>query len=81
MLDQIPVDQSVPVPKVDSQAKKTYTPTKAPLNIVGRADRSNNQTNGKTSSKRSKVSAPLAIQPAFKDSEASQNAMSQFLVK
>lgn len=81
MLDQIPIDQSIPVPKVDSQPKKTFTPTKAPLNIVGRAERSHNQVNGKNGIKPSKVSAPLTIQPPFKDSEASQNAMSQFLVK
>lgn len=81
MLDQIPIDQSIPVPKVDPHPKKTLAPTKAPLNIVGRAERSNNQVNGKNGSKPNKVSAPLTVQPAFKDSEASQNAMSQFLVK
>lgn len=81
MLDQIPIDQSIPIPKVDSQPKKTFTPTKETLKIVGRAERSGNTTNGKSVTKPSQVSAPLTIQPAFKDSEASQNAMSQFLVK
>lgn len=81
MLDQKPIDQSIPIPKVDSLAPKSFTPNKPPLSIAGRADRKNVQTNGTAQGKPSKVSAPLTIQPAFKDSDASQNAMSQFLVK
>lgn len=82
MLDQVPINQSIPVPKVDSHAKKSTLPSKPPFNIVGRAaERSNNKNSGKNGAGPSKVSAPLTIQPAFKDSEASQNAMSQFLIK
>ncbi|KAK9899643.1 NTF2-like protein [Cystobasidium minutum MCA 4210] len=81
MLDLKPIDQSIPIPKVDSQAPKSFIPNKPPLSIAGRADRKNAQTNGSAQGKPSKVSAPLTVQPAFKDSDASQNAMSQFLVK
>lgn len=82
MLDLKPIDQSIPVPKVTPHANKTFIPNKPALSIAGRADRSNNaQPNGRSHPKPSKVSPPVAIQPAFKDSEASQNAMSQFLVK
>ena len=81
MLDLKPVDQSIPIPKVDSQAAKSFIPNKPPLSIAGRADRKNAQTNGSTQAKHNKVSAPVTVQPAFKDSDASQNAMSQFLVK
>lgn len=81
MLDFTPIDQKIPVPKVDANPPKVLAHFKAPLSIVGRADRQKTQTNTQGPAKVHTLDAPLTIQPAFHDSDASQNAMSQFLVK
>ncbi|KAL7009345.1 nuclear mRNA export, poly(A)+RNA binding protein [Cystobasidiomycetes sp. EMM_F5] len=79
MLDQVAIDQAVPVPVVTAHSSI--------VNIAGLAKRRSDDQRSAPSdakrkpAKRSKVSLPLTLKPAFSDTEASSTAMSTFLAK
>ena len=77
MLDQVPIDQTIP-------ASTAPIPAKA-ISIAGSSKRArDDEVRSGTSQgakKRSRVTLPLSMRPGFIDSETSSNAMSQFLIK
>lgn len=79
MLDQIAVDQTIPIP--NAKPPTAATTKGAGIEIAGKAKRTLDQTKQSTSNQRTKVQMPLSMQGPFADSDTSRNAMSQFLVK
>jgi hypothetical protein len=84
MLDQQPIDVTIPLPSVASTSAAAHNGS---VSIAGRAKRQlDNQEAGPSKiparpGQRTKAVIPLSMQPAFADSDASRNAMSQFLAK
>jgi len=77
MLDQVVVDQTIPIPA----PKATASTSKGPgIEIAGKAKRTLEQSR-QGSGHRTKAQLPLTMQGPFADSDTSRNAMSQFLVK
>ena len=86
MLDQQPIDVTIPVPQVASTSAASHN---GAVSIAGRAKRQLDTPNGAGPSKiparpggqRTKAALPLSMRPAFADGDASRNAMGQFLAK
>ncbi|CAD6571634.1 MAG: nuclear mRNA export, poly(A)+RNA binding protein [Cyphobasidiales sp. Tagirdzhanova-0007] len=77
LLDQLPIEQTIPVPIAATPAQG--------LSIAGRAKRSIDEDKredpSSQSQRRSRATLPLPMKPGFVDSETSSNAMGLFLIK